>query len=107
MRVISTRTSSSGRTRDGNDVTVNGEALNQGNHGFWESQGQGILNNATSTTVEGRYGTLVITKDANGKPVYEYHVNHDKVAGLSGEDKVEESFSIVVRTAAARSTSRT
>lgn len=82
---------------DGNDVTVNGEALNQGNHGFWESQGQGILNNATSTTVEGRYGTLVITKDANGKPVYEYHVNHDKVAGLSGEDKVEESFSIVVR----------
>ncbi|MGE9986098.1 VCBS domain-containing protein [Desulfovibrio sp. SGI.169] len=79
---------------NGNDARAD---LTERNHDSWTGRDQSILNDATSTTVEGKYGTLTITKDANGKPAYEYHVNHDKVVALSGEDTVEESFSIVVR----------
>ena len=84
----------------GNDVTVNGEHLNEGNSGFWSSAGNIIdsgANGNVAATVVGKYGTLTITKDGDGNPIYKYELDHNKVSDWSAQDSADETFSIVVK----------
>lgn len=84
----------------GNDVTVNGEHLNEGNSGFWSSAGNIIdsgANGNVAATVVGKYGTLTITKDTDGNPIYKYELDHNKVSDWSAQDSADETFSIVVK----------